>query len=127
MKFKPEAGAPPLDQAECRADYAQARPLGRVRLGEKGLYFSHATWVGLLPLEQVERAYLRIEDIPVGMGCRRVPMGQHYLMAVLPSGDCRKGALNSRKDGDWVLEQLRLRAPHVKIGYQPPAPREETP
>ena len=89
MKFKPEAGDFPLDQDSCKADYTRARELGRVRLGQRALYFSHLTWTGVLPLDQVERAYLRIEDVPVGMGCRRVPMGQHYLMAVLRNGENR--------------------------------------
>ena len=81
----------------------------------------------MLPLEQVERAYLRIEDVPVGMGCRRVPMGQHYLMAVLPGGESRKAAVRSRKEGDWALERLAESAPQIQIGYVPPVPREDNP
>ena len=127
MKFRPEAGDFPLEQDSCKTDYAQARELGRVRLGQRALYFSHLTWTGVLPLDQVERAYLRIEDVPVGMGCRRVPMGQHYLMAVLRNGENRKAAVNSRQEGDWVLEQIHAQAPEVKIGYEPPAPGETAP
>ena len=127
MKFRPETGDFPLEQDSCKADYAQARELGRVRLGQRALYFSHLTWTGVLPLDQVERAYLRIEDVPVGMGCRRVPMGQHYLMAVLRNGENRKAAVNSRQEGDWVLEQIHAQAPEVKIGYEPPAPGETAP
>ena len=127
MKFKPEAGNFPLDQDSCKADYTRARELGRVRLGQRALYFSHLTWTGVLPLDQVERAYLRIEDVPVGMGCRRVPMGQHYLMAVLRNGETRKAAVNSRQEGDWALEQIQRQAPEIKIGYVPPAPWEAAP
>jgi len=127
MKFKPEAGDFPLDQDSCKADYTQARELGRVRLGQRTLYFSHLTWTGVLPLDQVERAYLRIEDVPVGMGCRRVPMGQHYLMAVLRNGENRKAAVNSRQEGDWVLEQIHTQSPDIKIGYEAPAPGEAAP
>ena len=127
MKFKPEAGDFPLDQDSCKADYTRARELGRVRLGRLGLYYPHMTWTGLLPLDQVERAYLRIEDVPVGMGCRRVPMGQHYLMAVLRNGETRKAAVNSRQEGDWVLEQIHAQAPNIKIGYEAPAPGETAP
>lgn len=127
MKFRPEAGDFPLEQDSCKADYAQARELGRVRLGQRALYFSHLTWTGVLPLDQVERAYLRIEDVPVGMGCRRVPMGQHYLMAVLRNGETRKAAVNSRQEGDWALEQIQRQAPEIKIGYVPPAPGEAAP
>ena len=75
----------------------------------------------------MERAYLRIEDVPVGMGCRRVPMGQHYLMAVLPGGESRKAAVHSRKEGDWALERLAESAPQIQIGYVPPVPREDNP
>ena len=75
----------------------------------------------------MERAYLRIEDVPVGMGCRRVPVGQHYLMAVLRNGETRKAALNGRKEGDWVLEQIHTQAPNIKIGYEAPAPGEAAP
>ena len=127
MKFKPEAGDFPLDQEACQEDFAQARELGRVRLGDKALYYPHLTWTGVLPLEQVERAYLRIEDVPVGMGCRRVPMGQHYLMAVLPGGESRRAAVHSRKEGDWALERLAESAPQIQIGYVPPVPREDNP
>lgn len=127
MKFKPEAGDFPLDQDSCKADYTQARELGRVRLGQRALYFSHLTWTGVLPLDQVERTYLRIEDVPVGMGCRRVLMGQHYLMAVLRNGETRKAAVNSRQEGDWVLEQIHAQAPDIKIGYEAPAPGETAP
>ena len=127
MKFKPEAGDFPLDQDSCKADYTRARELGRVRLGRLGLYYPHMTWTGLLPLDQVERAYLRIEDVPVGMGCRRVPMGQHYLMAVLPGGESRKAAVSSRGEGDWALERLAQLSPRIQIGYVPPASQERKP
>ena len=124
MKFRPEAGQFPLNQEDCRRDYEGARPLGRVRLGERALYYPRLTWVGVLPLDRVERAYLRLEDVPVGMGCRRVPVGQYYLMAVCRNGETKKAALADRKEGDWALAELARLAPHIKIGYA--APEGET-
>lgn len=120
MKFRPEAGQLPLDQEDCRRDYEGARPLGRVRLGERALYYPRLTWVGVLPLDRVERAYLRLEDVPVGMGCRRVPVGQYYLMARLWGGGEKKAALDGREQGDWALEALVRLAPGIRIGYAPP-------
>ena len=124
MKFRPEAGQFPLNQEDCRRDYEGARPLGRVRLGERALYYPRLTWVGVLPLDRVERVYLRLEDIPVGMGCRRVPVGQYYLMARLRSGREKKAALDGREQGDQALAELARLAPHIKIGYA--APEGET-
>ena len=74
----------------------------------------------MLPLDRVERAYLRLEDIPVGMGCRRVPVGQYYLMARLRGGGEKKAALDGRARGDWALEELARLAPAIRIGYAPP-------
>ena len=120
MKFRPEAGQLPLDQEDCRRDYEGAKPLGRGRLGERALYYPRLTWVGVLPLDRVERAYLRLEDVPVGMGCRRVPVGQYYLMARLRGGGEKKAALDGREQGDWALEELARLAPDIQIGYAPP-------
>ena len=119
MKFKPEGEPFPLEQRDCQEDYDRARELGRVRLGARALYYPRLTWVGVLPLDQVERAYLRIEDIPVGMGCRRVPVGQHYLMAVCRNGETKKAALADRKEGDWALAELARLSPDIRTGHAP--------
>ena len=91
-----------------------------MRLGERALYYPRLTWVGVLPLDRVERVYLRLEDIPVGMGCRRVPVGQYYLMARLRGGGEKKAALDGRERGDWALEELARLSPGIRIGYAPP-------
>ena len=36
------------------------------------------------------------------MGCRRVPVGQYFLMAVLRNGGSYKAALTDRTCGDWA-------------------------
>ena len=48
-------------------------------------------------------------------------------MVLLRSGAACKGALNGRKEGDWVLEQIHAQAPDIKIGYEAPAPGETAP
>ena len=75
--------------------------------------------MGVLPLDRVERAYLRMEDVPVGMGCRRVPVGQYYLMARLWGGGEKKAALDGRAQGDWALEELARLSPDIRTGYAP--------
>lgn len=83
MKFKDGSACPAPDVEALARDYEQARDLGEVRLGRLGLYLPRLTHIDFLPLESLAHVYLRLEDIPVGMGCRRVPVGQYYLMAVL--------------------------------------------
>ena len=119
MKFKNGSSIPaPKDESLAR-DYEQARDLGQVRLGRLGLYLPRLTQTIFLPLESLSHVYLRLEDLPVGIGCRRVPVGQYFLMAVLREGGSRKAALTDRACGDWALEQLRTIMPELQIGWAP--------
>ena len=119
MKFKDGSACPAPDVEALARDYEQARDLGEVRLGRLGLYLPRLTHIDFLPLESLAHVYLRLEDIPVGMGCRRVPVGQYYLMAVRRAGGKRKAALADRARGDWALEQLRTLAPELRTGWVP--------
>lgn len=117
MKFKNGSSAPTLDGEVLARDYEQARDLGQVRLGRLGLYFPRLTQTVFLPLESLSHVYLRLEDLPVGMGCRRVPVGQYFLMVVLREGGSRKAALTDRACGDWALAQLRALSPELRLGW----------
>lgn len=117
MKFKNGSSAPTPDGEVLARDYEQARDLGQVRLGRLGLYFPRLTQTVFLPLESLSHVYLRLEDLPVGMGCRRVPVGQYFLMVVLREGGSRKAALTDRACGDWALAQLRALSPELRLGW----------
>lgn len=119
MKFKNGSSAPTPDGEALARDYEQARDLGQVRLGRLGLYFPRLTQTVFLPLEALSHVYLRLEDLPVGMGCRRVPVGQYFLMVVLREGGSRKAALTDRTCGDWALEQLQALDPELRTGWDP--------
>lgn len=119
MKFKDGSACPAPDVEALARDYEQARDLGEVRLGRLGLYLPRLTHIDFLPLESLAHVYLRLEDIPVGMGCRRVPVGQYYLMAILRDGGKRKAALADRACGDWALDQLRALVPELRTGWVP--------
>lgn len=119
MKFKDGSACPAPDVEALARDYEQARDLGEVRLGRLGLYLPRLTQTVFLPLAALAHVYLRLEDLPVGMGCRRVPVGQYFLMAVLRNGGKRKAALADRARGDWALEQLRTLAPELRTGWVP--------
>lgn len=119
MKFKNGSSAPTPDGEALAQDYEQARDLGQVRLGRLGLYFPRLTQTVFLPLEALSHVYLRLEDLPVGMGCRRVPVGQYFLMVVLREGGSRKAALTDRACGDWALEQLHALEPELRTGWDP--------
>ena len=78
MKFKNGTSLPAPDGETLTRDYEQARNLGQMRLGQLGLYFPRLTQTVCLPLAALAHVYLRLEDLPVGMGCRRVPWGSIF-------------------------------------------------
>lgn len=119
MKFKDGSACPAPDVEALARDYEQAQDLGEVRLGRLGLYLPRLTHIDFLPLESLAHVYLRLEYIPVGMGCRRVPVGQYFLMAVLRNGGSYKAALTDRTCGDWALEQLHTLVPELRTGWVP--------
>ena len=119
MKFKDGSACPAPDVEALARDYEQARDLGEVRLGRLGLYRPRLTHIDFLPLESLAHVYLRLEYIPVGMGYRRVPVGQYFLMAVLRNGGSYKAALTDRTCGDWALEQLHTLVPELRTGWVP--------
>ena len=114
MKFKDGSACPAPDVEALARDYEQARDLGEVRLGRLGLYLPRLTHIDFLPLESLAHVYLRL-----GMGCRRVPVGQYFLMAVLRNGGSYKAALTDRTCGDWALEQLHTLVPELRTGWVP--------
>ena len=99
MKFKDGSACPAPDVEALARDYEQARDLGEVRLGRLGLYLPRLTHIDFLPLESLAHVYLRLEYIPVGMGCRRVPVGQYFLMAVLRNGEIGRASGRERVSG----------------------------
>ena len=119
MKFKDGSACPAPDVEALARDYEQARDLGEVRLGRLGLDRPRLTQTVFLPLAALAHVYLRLEDLPVGMGCRRVPVGQYFLMAVLRNGGSYKAALTDRTCGDWALEQLHTLVPELRTGWVP--------
>ena len=119
MKFKDGSACPAPDVEALARDYEQARDLGEVRLGRLGLYLPRLTQTVFLPLAALAHVYLRLEDLPVGMGCRRGPVGQYFLMAVLRNGGSYKAALTDRTCGDWALEQLHTLVPELRTGWVP--------
>ena len=120
-KFKPVAGRSPLSLPELEADYAAARDLGQVRLGALCLYYPRLTAVSYLPLAQVERVYLRQEEVNARMCCAVASLDQFFLMAVPRDGEAVKGHLLNREVGKWAMERLAESHPQILQG-RPPRP-----
>lgn len=120
MKFKPEIAAAVLPDETLEQDYAQARNMGKVHLGEECLFFRKFSGATYLPYGQISRAWLRQEEVKARMCCATANFDQFYLVMDCADGQERRGQVIDKDTGKAALDQISTKNPEVKIGYIKP-------
>lgn len=120
MKYKPEFPVT-LTEQELERDLSQATKVGKVRLGERFLFFSRFAGGSYMPYSEVVHAYLRQEEVTAKMCCGRANFDQFYLMLMGSDGALRKHQVTDKEKGKLALEHIARRNPDCLIGYQKPA------
>lgn len=117
MKFKSEISRvqPALQALE--RDYAQSRNLGKVRMGERWIFFRKFFGAAYLPYDQVVRAWLRQEEVKARLCCGTANFDQFYLVLECADGQRRRGQVIDKNSGQLCLDYIQTRNPAVKIGY----------
>lgn len=116
MKWTQELG-PALPREELEEDFRRARDLGKVRLGERCLYFTRLSGTVCLPYGEVVWAYLRQEEVNAKLCCGQANFDQFYLMVQGSDGKLRRGQVLTKQAGGQALEHIAARCPEAKIGY----------
>ena len=122
MKFKPELTGAVLPAEVLEQDYAQARSMGKVYLGEVCLYLRKFSGVSYLPYSQITRAWLRQEEVKARMCCATANFDQFFLVAACADGQERRGQVIDKASGQACLDHISAKNPSVKIGYVKPQP-----
>ena len=120
MKYKPEFPVT-LTEQELERDLSQATKVGKVRLGERVLFFSRFAGGSYMPYSEVVHAYLRQEEVNAKLCCGRANFDQFYLMLMGSDGALRKHQVTDKEKGKQALEHIARRNPDCLIGYQKPA------
>ncbi len=120
MKYKPEFPVT-LTEQELERDLSQATKVGKVRLGERFLFFSRFAGGSYMPYSEVVHAYLRQEEVTAKMCCGRANFDQFYLMLMGSDGALRKHQVTDKEKGKLALQHIARRNPDCLIGYQKPA------
>ena len=97
MKF---TGPTTLTREQLREDFARARNLGRVRLGEHCVYVQKFSGARCLPYGQIRRAWVRQEEVNANLCCGRANFDQFYLCLLYTSGG------SARSEESCTLEEL---------------------
>ena len=121
MKFKSEISRvqPALQALE--RDYAQSRNLGKVRMGERWIFFRKFFGAAYLPYDQVVRAWLRQEEVKARMCCSTANFDQFYVVTDCTDGRQRRGHVADKASGQACLDHITCKNPNVSIGFIPPA------
>ena len=117
MKFKPEIPGAVLPTQALAQDYAQARNMGKVHLGEQCLYLRKFSGVSCLPYSQITRAWLRQEEVKARMCCTTANFDQFHLVMACADGQERRGQVIDKASGQACLDHISAKNPSVKIGY----------
>lgn len=113
MKF---TGCAALPQEKLRADFDQARNLGRVRLGAHGVYIQRFSGTYTLPYGRILRAWVRQEEVNANLCCGRANFDQFYLMVQEADGPLSRGQVLNKEAGRACLDRIRSENPNVLIG-----------
>ena len=120
MKFKPEIPGAVLPTQALAQDYAQARNMGKVHLGEQCLYLRKFSGVSCLPYSQITRAWLRQEEVKARMCCTTANFDQFHLVMACADGQERRGQVLDKPTGQQCLDHIAAQNPDVEIGYVKP-------
>lgn len=121
MKFKPEISGAVLPAGALEQDYAQARNMGKVHLGEECLFLRRFSGTSYLPYSQISRAWLRQEEVKARMCCATANFDQFFLVMACADGQERRGQVIDKDTGKVALDYIAAKNPDVKIGYVKPA------
>ena len=117
MKFKPEISGAVLPAGTLEQDYAQARNMGKVHLGEECLFLRRFSGTSYLPYGQISRAWLRQEEVKARMCCATANFDQFYLVAACSDGQERRGQVADKDTGKAALDCIAAREPSIQIEY----------
>lgn len=121
MKWKAEISGDGMSPEELERDYAQARNMGKIQLGERCLYFRKFSGVSYLTYDQISRAWLRQEEVKARMCCATANFDQFYVVMACADGQERRGQVLDKAAGQSCLDHIAAQNPSVRIGYVKPA------
>ena len=112
------------DGEALRGEYAAAREIGRVRLGQTLLFLRSGLRVYYIPFSEIGRCFRRVQLIPAKMCCGRGNLEVENLV-VCDSNDREliQVQLPGTKAARILMEELRARAPGAAFG-KPDGPAE---
>ena len=108
-----------FDKKRDDGDFANGTSFGRVRLGQRRIYWELGfRWYGV-ELSRVERVYRRVEEALMQVGCRPGVQGIQKLVLILTDGtklELQVGEGNKETVAEALYEALQQAQPQLQYG-----------
>lgn len=111
----------PLTTAEAAAgalasEYAAAREIGKLRLGELRLYFRAGRKVYYIPYKDVRRCFRRVQLVPAKMCCGKGNFEIENLVICGDAGELCQIQLPGTRAARILMEELERLIPEAEFG-----------
>ena len=90
------------EQEVLKAEYAQAKNLSEIRLGDKYLFYRPFLWIKCIPLTEIVNLYLKVEFGESG----DIPVHEHYIRIKTKQGEEFTLRLDRADDAKRLLALL---------------------
>ncbi len=114
MTFTPIS---PKFTADVTTDYHSSTQYGPLRGGHFSLFQQQLLRTGYLPYSAIAHAFLRREQVIAKMCCGAYNADQFHLVLVDLEGEEHQLHLDSKQDGEALLQLITQHQPSAKIGF----------
>ncbi|MGM9619628.1 MAG: hypothetical protein ACI3W8_07350 [Oscillospiraceae bacterium] len=103
------------DGALLEPDYQNAREIGKLRLGEAGLYIRSGLKTYHVPYSRIRRCFRRVVMVPAKLCCGRGDVSVENLVLCDESKELATITLPGTRAAKAVMEELRERIPDAEF------------
>ena len=115
MKFYPIGNEGPA-RDDLGAEYAAARQIGKLRVGELNLFVRAGRRKYYIPYNSVRRVFRRVQLIPAKMCCGKGDFELENLVVCGDEGEMCQVQLPGTRAALAVMEELKRRIPDADFG-----------
>ena len=119
MRFEPLTTVSP-DRAALQAEYRLGRPIGKLRLGERTLFFRSGLRIYYVPYADIRRYFRRVMCVPAKLCCGQGAFELEHLVLCGERGELAQIGLPGAKAAKAVMDAMAQLAPDAETG-RPPA------
>lgn len=105
-----------LESAELSADYADAKVFDKVRAGRLGVYYRDGLRLRYIAYAQMERVFIRIQEVTGRMCCGSTVFAYFRLVFVVNGREYAEVISESESAMDGALAYIHEQAPEIPTG-----------